>query len=88
MGLSGTGLMPCVHCVLPRPGTHCILLARVSADLVWHCLCVSSDGVYLCLLCAIRSVLARLCGAVHGLLGTVAVPGRGGAGPVLNGRVG
>ena len=42
----------------------------------------------LCLLCAIGRVLARLCGAVHGLLGTVAVPGRGGAGPVLSWRVG
>ena len=41
-----------------------------------------------CLLCAIGSVLTRLSGALHGLHGTVAVPGRGGAGPVLNGRVG
>ena len=88
MRVSGSRLMPCVPCVLPRPRTLCSMLACVSAGVVCHCLCVSSDGVYLCLLCAIRSVLARLCGAVHGLHGTVAVPGRGGAGAVLNGRVG
>ena len=45
-GLSGSGLMPCVPCVLPRPASRCSMLVRVSAGVVCHCLCVSSDGVF------------------------------------------
>ena len=44
--VSGSGRMPCVPCVLPRPGTLCSMLACVSAGVVCHCLCVSSDGVF------------------------------------------
>ena len=46
MGVSGSGLMPCVLCVLPCPGTHCDKLVCVGADVVCQCLCVSSDGVF------------------------------------------
>ena len=45
-GLSGSGLMPRVPCVLPRPASRCSMLVRVSAGVVCHCLCVSSDGVF------------------------------------------
>ena len=45
-GLSGSGLMPCVPCVLPRPGTLCTMLVCVGAAVVCQCLCVSSDGVF------------------------------------------
>ena len=44
--VSGSGRMPCVPCVLSRPGTLCSMLACVSAGVVCHCLCVSSDGVF------------------------------------------
>ena len=40
------GLMPCVPCVLPRPGTLCSMLVCVGAAVVCQCLCVSSDGVF------------------------------------------
>ena len=46
LGLSGSGRMPCVPCVLPRSGTLCSMLVRVCAAVVCHCLCVSSDGVF------------------------------------------
>ena len=46
MGVSGSGLMTCVLCVLPCPGTHCDKLVCVGADVVCQCLCVSSDGVF------------------------------------------
>ena len=88
LGLSGSGRMPCVPCVLPRSRTLCsMLVCRCGRRLPLHCVCrrtVSS----LCLLCAIGRVLARLCRSVHGLFGSVAGPCRGGAGTVLFGRVG
>ena len=46
LGLSGSGRMPCVPCVLPRSGTLCSMLVCVGAAVVCHCLCVSSDGVF------------------------------------------
>ena len=46
VGVSGSGLVPCVLCVLPCPGTHCDKLVCVGADVVCQCLCVSSDGVF------------------------------------------
>ena len=45
-GVSGSGLMSCMPCVLPRPGTRCIMLVCVGADVVCGCLWVSSDGVF------------------------------------------
>ena len=45
-GVSGSGLMSCMPCVLPRPGTRCIMLVCVGADVVCLCLWVSSDGVF------------------------------------------
>jgi hypothetical protein len=45
-GLSGSWLMPRVPCVLPRPASRCSMLVRVSAGVVCHCLCVSSDDVF------------------------------------------
>ena len=45
-GVSGSGLMPRVPCVLPRPGTHCSMLVCVGAAVVCQCLWVSSDGVF------------------------------------------
>ena len=45
-GVSGSGRMPCVPCVLPRPGTLCSMLVCVGAAVVCQCLCVSSDGVF------------------------------------------
>ena len=46
LGLSGSWLMPCVPCVLPRPASHCSMLVRVGAAVVCQCLCVSPDGVF------------------------------------------
>ena len=88
--MSGSGLMPCVPCVLPCPGTHCNKLVCVGAAVACQCLCVSSDGVFAVPVGCDRKrrVLARLCRAVHGLHGRQAVPGRAGAGTVLFGRVG
>ena len=46
LGLSGSGLMPRVPCVLPRPASRCSMLVRVGAAVVCQCLCVSPDGVF------------------------------------------
>ena len=44
--MSGSGLMPRVPCVLPRPGTHCSMLLCVDVAIVCQCSCVSSDGMF------------------------------------------
>ena len=88
VGVSGSGLMPCVLCVLPCPGTHWTsLCVSVRTSFASACVCRRTVCL-LCLLCVIGPVLPRLCRAVHGLHGRVAVPGRAGAGTVLNWRVG
>ena len=46
LGLSGSGRMPCVPCVLPRSGTLCSMLVCVGAAVVCQCLWVSPDGVF------------------------------------------
>ena len=46
MGLSGSGLMPRMPFLLPRPATHCSVPVGVGAAVVCQCLCVSSDGVF------------------------------------------
>ena len=55
--MSGSGRMPCVPCVLPRPGTLCSMLVCVGAAVVCQCLCVCRRAVCsLCLLSAIGRV--------------------------------